>query len=109
MPVETVWNHLFRIASGFPEPRCLEPRCHCPMAIDCRRPGKQRDFATFDHIIPLARGGSNLRANRVLACRDCNEMKGDMTVLAFFRATIVFSDMKTSAYFEHAALRVGCP
>jgi hypothetical protein len=31
---------------------------------------------TVDHVVPLARGGSNARANKVLACRPCNAAKG---------------------------------
>lgn len=37
------------------------------------------DRATLDHRIPRSRGGSNARANIVLACRGCNERKGNMT------------------------------
>lgn len=30
-----------------------------------------------DHVIPLSRGGSDLAANKVLACPSCNTSKGD--------------------------------
>lgn len=33
--------------------------------------------ATRDHILPRSRGGSNELFNMVLACRACNEEKGD--------------------------------
>jgi len=32
---------------------------------------------SVDHFIPLSKGGKNHRANRVLACRPCNELKAD--------------------------------
>lgn len=35
---------------------------------------------TVDHIIPVSRGGSDLYANLVAACRPCNTRKADMTV-----------------------------
>lgn len=34
---------------------------------------------TIDHKIPLARGGANTPANKVLACQSCNIQKGDLT------------------------------
>ena len=37
--------------------------------------GKVR--AGIDHFIPLSKGGSNSRANRVLACYPCNLAKDD--------------------------------
>lgn len=33
---------------------------------------------TVDHVVPTARGGSNTLGNKVLACADCNNIKGDM-------------------------------
>lgn len=35
---------------------------------------------TIDHIVPLAQGGSDSLVNKILCCRKCNELKGDMTV-----------------------------
>lgn len=32
--------------------------------------------ATIEHVIPLSRGGSNHRSNKVAACRPCNEERG---------------------------------
>jgi tellurite resistance protein len=35
------------------------------------------DYLEFDHIIPVARGGSNMDANVQLLCRMCNSKKSD--------------------------------
>lgn len=40
-------------------------------------------MATVDHRIPVCRGGTSDWDNLALACRDCNEFKGDMTVAEF--------------------------
>jgi hypothetical protein len=37
--------------------------------------------ATFDHIIPMCRGGANMMNNVVPCCRSCNESKGSKTLL----------------------------
>ena len=39
--------------------------------------------ATVDHIIARSRGGSNKRANRILACRECNKAKRNKSVYEF--------------------------
>ena len=33
---------------------------------------------TWDHVIPLSRGGPDTKENRVLACLRCNSIKGNM-------------------------------
>lgn len=40
---------------------------------------------SIDHLIPLARGGENKTYNRVYACKNCNNLKMDMTVTEFNR------------------------
>ncbi len=34
--------------------------------------------ATFDHVIPVCRGGDSWPENMVLSCHRCNSEKGDM-------------------------------
>lgn len=41
------------------------------------------ECATIDHLIPLSRGGDNRLENLVMACRACNELKGDLLVEEF--------------------------
>lgn len=36
-----------------------------------------RLFATFDHVVPLSKGGKWSEDNIVLACRRCNEKKSN--------------------------------
>lgn len=46
------------------------------MTIWCAYCGDYAD--TVDHVIPTSRGGANIIANLVLACRTCNGEKSDM-------------------------------
>lgn len=42
------------------------------------------DFATLDHVIPIARGGLHSPGNLVAACVACNRLKGDLLPHEFF-------------------------
>jgi 5-methylcytosine-specific restriction endonuclease McrA len=48
-----------------------------------------RQKKTRDHLIPKSRNGSNARSNIVDACRDCNNLKGCLT-LEEFRVVIAY-------------------
>jgi len=48
-----------------------------------------RKNKSFDHKQPKSRGGHNTTANKVLACKDCNCLKGCLTVEEF-RAAIAY-------------------
>ena len=42
------------------------------------------ESATIDHVLPLSRGGTHAPGNLVVACHDCNQLKGDQLPLEFF-------------------------
>jgi len=42
-----------------------------------------RQKKTRDHVTPRSRNGSNARSNIVDACRDCNNLKGCLTLEEF--------------------------
>lgn len=42
----------------------------------CKRCGREEDLE-FDHIIPVAKGGSNTENNIELLCKSCNRKKSD--------------------------------
>lgn len=46
---------------------------------DCHHCGRPAPHGVKDHLIPVARGGSDGIENVVLACQDCNAAKGAMT------------------------------
>lgn len=47
------------------------------------------DSATIEHKIPISRGGSNSRDNKVLACYNCNADKGWLTDEEYFAVLAV--------------------
>jgi 5-methylcytosine-specific restriction endonuclease McrA len=44
---------------------------------------------TWDHLVPHSRGGLNLPANLVVACRRCNREKAHMS-LERYRALVIY-------------------
>lgn len=53
------------------------PRCYY-----CTRP-LTRDVLSWDHVVPLCRGGDNGADNKVRACKRCNNRKGPLTAEEF--------------------------
>jgi 5-methylcytosine-specific restriction endonuclease McrA len=47
--------------------------------VYCGVQGGARSF-TVDHVVPVGRGGDHHLSNMVLACDECNQEKGDMTL-----------------------------
>jgi 5-methylcytosine-specific restriction protein A len=39
-----------------------------------------REKLTMDHLIPLSRGGRSTKKNIVVACKQCNSLKKNLTV-----------------------------
>lgn len=60
------WERLLREANG----RCF----YC---------GQETDELEADHVIPVSRGGSSMTWNFVVACKECNRLKGARTGLEF--------------------------
>ncbi len=54
--------------------------CRKEIEIDAEAPDR---VATWDEIIPRARGGTKVRWNRVVACLPCNHRKGSRDVREF--------------------------
>lgn len=48
------------------------------------------DTYHVDHVVPLARGGSNTPDNLVISCPRCNQSKRDMLVSEWFRQPSLF-------------------
>lgn len=63
-----VRKQLFRHQRG----RCCWCSCQMEMAGDPYAP----TFATIEHLVPRAHGGTNARTNLALACRHCNLARG---------------------------------
>lgn len=42
---------------------------------------------TIDHIIPQSKGGPDIAANSILACKSCNSSKGDKDVFEWYYVT----------------------
>ena len=40
----------------------------------------ERDDLTMDHLIPIARGGLTTKKNVVVACKECNSLKKNLTI-----------------------------
>lgn len=45
----------------------------------CFRLQNKKDL-TLDHIQPLCKGGTDTKDNMILACKECNEVKGSMDI-----------------------------
>lgn len=63
---------------------------YCERTLNDRRTMKRGDRNkgldfTKDHKTPLARGGPDIRENRVPCCFRCNNLKADMTANEFRR------------------------
>jgi 5-methylcytosine-specific restriction protein A len=48
-----------------------------PWCSSCGSPGTAANPLTIDHIVPLSRGGTNARENKMVLCYRCNRLKSD--------------------------------
>lgn len=65
----------------------------------CRGRRDNPYFGTFDHVVPASKGGT--RNQVVLACRRCNQKKGDLPVEEFLRIIEKSSDGRRNARHTH--------
>lgn len=81
--VNFVALHAERSAAAFERSEWRRARIALdPVCEFCRRP-LRFSTSTIDHVTPLSRGGADEPANWLLACRKCNEVKGDDTLEEF--------------------------
>lgn len=76
--------------------------CHEPVACWQCTPEVHRE-ATRDHVVPKSQGGGNRYENLVLACRRCNEERGDTEFEVFREKQIdnTYFPNKTSNGLTH--------
>jgi 5-methylcytosine-specific restriction endonuclease McrA len=75
--------------------------------VYCARP-LALEFATLDHVHPVARGGTHNPGNLVTACARCNRLKGDMLPADFFaRYPVAGQNFMRYARAVHRALKRG--
>jgi 5-methylcytosine-specific restriction endonuclease McrA len=60
--------------------------CGEHMAISDSRAGSE-NFATFDHLLPKAQGGTRAQTNLKLAHQKCNNLRGDLPIVGVMIAT----------------------
>lgn len=70
--------------------------------------------ATLDHLVPQCQGGPSTAANLVLACRPCNEAKGDRPPVEFLRSAGFLPGLRPrmaerTRRAVTATARVACP
>lgn len=83
---KAIRQKLFQECDGF----CLY--CGVKMFLPCKdKNGLAKTFpdtATIDHIIPQSKGGTNVQANLLVCCADCNSRKGHSSLLVMMRAKL---------------------
>lgn len=56
-----------------------------PCCWYCQNAFSPSRIRTTDHKIPVSRGGTNARENKVACCLPCNQEKADLTHIEFIR------------------------
>ena len=64
--------------------------CKCKMDTTTLVTGEimREDHMTIDQKIHLSKGGQNVNSNKVLACRNCNSYKGNLTLEEFVSSRV---------------------
>lgn len=56
--------------------------CSRQMTTERPNPKPAPNYATFEHLMPRSRGGKSNYDNVVLACRSCNNHRGNLVAVA---------------------------
>lgn len=67
--------------------------CECRMTRPTKNEHSGPMTATLEHLQPSSKGGATSKRNTSLACRDCNELKGDLTYEQFAEAAFLLRDL----------------
>lgn len=59
--------------------------CECDMILNfgCERIHKTKNRATWEHIIPVSKGGTGIKKNLSLSCSECNTLRGTYNFFKF--------------------------
>lgn len=63
------------------------------------------DNRTKDHIKPFSKGGKLNSNNKVYACRECNQLKGPLTLIEFKQCLIDSIAFLKAKKFDHLRVR----
>ena len=69
----------------------------------CQYCGQPAPDGEPDHILPLARGGTDAVTNLVWSCQECNRSKGARTLREWKRGVRVGQDDRRHLYFPEIA------
>jgi hypothetical protein len=81
-----IWSKFWKLKNGDIEMSSITKENKYQMQEDfgeCVYCGKETK-TTFDHLVPLNKGGEDNISNQVPACQSCNSSKGDRDVIAWF-------------------------
>lgn len=73
----------------------------------CQYCGCEASGGEVDHVLPLAKGGTDALTNLVWACKNCNRSKGDKTLREWMQRMQDTQDNKESAIEFDIAPRRG--
>ena len=58
-----------------------------PYCLYCGRKLELK-HCSWDHVVPLSKGGDDSEDNKVISCFACNRLKGDMDIWVFLKAVV---------------------
>lgn len=90
-----LWNIKFKNARRIRKAQKWQedPHCHyCGTKL-------RFDKATYDHVLPQSKNGSEHPDNFVIACEPCNNIRGDMSYNIFYNIVTSVEDRKSYQEF----------